>query len=1162
MIRSMYKQPFKIIVYAFLLLLSLLLFGVINSEKASAEVQTNNIFPNPYASKYHLYMTLGGGEFEQPYAGSVITSDAPGTFVVTIEEAHWCNNDNLYAHRALDLPKDGDANAPYKETEYSVHNVDSFTNLAGGFVAKTGFVEQCVNRDQTITFTMGASEWNGALQRYVALFYAKTGARNDGAYLPGVVPGAWENSFRIVATGPGTIKALPVPQQYLERVLPPGAKGFLSLSNRNRPTGSDTTNYEIRFNTVCSQTNPAYAALQFFDADNGTYQDTGTYPKLTYQFKEGSRSSSDINTYSNVPVEAEFSAGFWVPTLNPGNINGGNGEASTKIRALVNGDRNYYLNIDGLSWINAITYNIEIPVELLNGNDNCATGQPPTISIHGATCDKIWGVASDPDVPNNGLVVHLRMEYPYPTKTELDGDLRTGVGGYWEYNVDPKYKDTGSRVVYASVLGMRADGSWDEWADAPNSGTFTHGPCYAAQCVSASIENIAGTVYPNSQYKVHVTFRNTGSATWYNTDTGGASQAGVTDNYLTNGGGVEYLTMNGSSVAPGADIEWISNAYTLPSYGATYNSYWKLGNFSVPGAWFGPQCGLPFTVEQGRVGDADDWTTYRDATINTCSMGNVNTGASGFFTFAIPQGWGFCVALVSSPTQPDDVFTRPFDWGGAQGYRGCPANAVCTGANYYGSWNGSAVVPDQVAGQNGGGFDRTIDYGYDLAFAWKPVVSCTIVSTGALEIGESFTPQVRVNNAPPASGSSGAITGTVTYSATAAGSFRSVSISPAIPRGGSQVVNMPPPVSFPTPNTYKAVADVSWSSSFYTNQVTTCPESRVVAGNKPYMKIYGGDVWSGGEFGTGACVAPAGSGGVAGWAKSVVNGAGWSQYSGSSSQLTVTSLLFVNDRQFYSASTRPSASGTGNTYQPKGLNFTNTTGDQYGGDFSNGGRCFTDYYGKTYDATLYKDDHFNGGGIPDDRSAYKLPNNTDATFGDFEIKRGQQTAVYIDGDLYIDGDITYQNRVWRRRSDIPYFAVIVKGNIYIDNDVTRLDGLYIAQPDGASGGHIYTCFPVKPTKGPAYDGTTLYPNCQQQLSVNGSLIGKRVHFLRVRNSLKDAGVDEIPDFGTGAGTNAAEVINYSPDMYLADSPLKQGYISSGSSEAIKYDAISGMPPIF
>jgi len=192
------------------------------------------------------------------------------------------------------------------------------------------------------------------------------------------------------------------------------------------------------------------------------------------------------------------------------------------------------------------------------------------------------------------------------------------------------------------------------------------------------------------------------------------------------------------------------------------------------------------------------------------------------------------------------------------------------------------------------------------------------------------------------------------------------------------------------------------------------------------------------------------------------------------------------------------------------------------------------------------------------------------------IPAGSQNAVYVDGDVYITNDITFTAGAGTQ-AQLPYFALIVSGNIYISPTVKRIDGMYIAQPRNLnaaapSDGRIYTCAPGGTAPTPA----NVYSSCStEQLVVNGALVAQQVKFMRTYKTLREAVAFEepnsidgagvvTPDYATGSGTNAAEVINYTPEMYLATSPLRDpGQTSAGSSGLYgKYDAIFSLPPVY
>lgn len=320
--------------------------------------------------------------------------------------------------------------------------------------------------------------------------------------------------------------------------------------------------------------------------------------------------------------------------------------------------------------------------------------------------------------------------------------------------------------------------------------------------------------------------------------------------------------------------------------------------------------------------------------------------------------------------------------------------------------------------------------------------------------------------------------------------------------------------------------------------------------DKPYLKSYGADVSAGQAFNpaSGSCAAVSGKG-VYAFAK----GSGTS-YRGASSEFGVLSLINVN--QFYSVSQR-----TGNNSQPKGMTFGNAPGvgdPTYGGAFGGSGTCITDYYNATQDTKLPARTDFQSGSFPAGKSRYVMPAGN-INIHNLKIPKGIQVAVYINGNVYIDDNITYDASARSSRSDIPYFALIVKGNIYVAPTVTRLDGLFVAQPTNVASpanGKFYTC---SPSIGALYSATTLYASCRQQLSVNGAIIANQIKFLRSNKTLKDSVTKELPNFATGIGTNASEVINFTPEMYVAPSPLIDPLNNSINS---KYDAIFSLPPVF
>jgi hypothetical protein len=172
------------------------------------------------------------------------------------------------------------------------------------------------------------------------------------------------------------------------------------------------------------------------------------------------------------------------------------------------------------------------------------------------------------------------------------------------------------------------------------------------------------------------------------------------------------------------------------------------------------------------------------------------------------------------------------------------------------------------------------------------------------------------------------------------------------------------------------------------------------------------------------------------------------------------------------------------------------------------------------------------------------------------VNPGEKTALYVDGDVFIDSNINFVGGGWGTPNNnrIPSFYLIVKGNIYIDASVSQLDGVYIAQPTGvdAAGkptdGKIYTCAVNKR----APHTSELYSDCNKKLTVNGSFIAQEVKLQRTKGTLRLS----QPAEARGSG-NIAEVFNFTPETYLAKphDSLIDGSVGS------EYDFITSLPPI-
>ncbi|MEX1995365.1 MAG: hypothetical protein WD887_01145 [Candidatus Saccharimonadales bacterium] len=347
-----------------------------------------------------------------------------------------------------------------------------------------------------------------------------------------------------------------------------------------------------------------------------------------------------------------------------------------------------------------------------------------------------------------------------------------------------------------------------------------------------------------------------------------------------------------------------------------------------------------------------------------------------------------------------------------------------------------------------------------------------------------------------------------------------------------------------------------------------------VQATKPYLKVFGADVMSGGWFSDGSsCNTAAGSnyqdpnyqgspdnrvGGILAFSKE--DGSG-NANGGASSQYGAFSLGIIEGNSaashgFYSAGALTAAS---NTAKNK-LSFANddSAAAPWGGFYEGSVRqssCLPDYYSKLSTTTA------SGLGVLSSATASGAytatatgSNPYDVTGGAVNIAAGRRITLFVNGNAYIGHNITYQ---LDRENNVPKLALVVKGNIYIDPSVTRIDGLYIAQPAGsivaADDGAIWTCH--RDDSYPVY--TDFIPACGNPLTVNGALIAKQVNFLRTRGDISAASTNEDSLSGATASNNIAEIVNYTPAMVVGGP-----FFNQPAGPTLKVQSIISLPPVF
>lgn len=305
----------------------------------------------------------------------------------------------------------------------------------------------------------------------------------------------------------------------------------------------------------------------------------------------------------------------------------------------------------------------------------------------------------------------------------------------------------------------------------------------------------------------------------------------------------------------------------------------------------------------------------------------------------------------------------------------------------------------------------------------------------------------------------------------------------------------------------------------------------VYAAAQPYVKVFGGDVSAGNGIisGTGANCTPNNQSSITAWNK------GANTFAGAGTQFAAMALGTIEEFA--------SGQRTTGVNVPSGLAFANNApnGDDYGGEFGSL-PCIPDYYAIKPATTQPLPANVSAMGT----GAYGA--NGTITLAGGQVNPGERITVYVQGDVYISSNITYTPN-WNFRN-VPLFQLVVRGNIYVDNNVTQLDGAYIAQPNGGSGGNIYSCATnasALPLNG------ALYNTCNTKLTVNGLFSGRQVHLMRTTGTISQSTAGE-----SRAANNAAEVFNFNPSMWIAQPAPGT---NTGNTKVGEYDAITSLPPV-
>jgi hypothetical protein len=312
-------------------------------------------------------------------------------------------------------------------------------------------------------------------------------------------------------------------------------------------------------------------------------------------------------------------------------------------------------------------------------------------------------------------------------------------------------------------------------------------------------------------------------------------------------------------------------------------------------------------------------------------------------------------------------------------------------------------------------------------------------------------------------------------------------------------------------------------NTYQTSSQTSCDTVQ----NRPFFKVYNGTVSAGGAFQSqsASCSNTDSSGTTHGLIDAWNNDTGQYPTSadyGSSTNLSAFALGKITGlasaQTSFTTTSPPDLLSISNASPGVPPTSTDTYAPNLGGQFNTSGDlCLTD---ETQAASASAP-----GTIITD------PPATDETIGNITVDNSSNAntrneSIFVNGNVYINGNITYQNPLGDNSvSDLPSFVLHATGNIYVSNNVTQLDGLYVSE------GNIYTCgtaYSVLPT-------SSIFSSCNNQLVVNGSFVANEVKLMRTYGSLRD----ETPNAGTttttggsttttgSLGANAALIWNHS-----------------------------------
>jgi hypothetical protein len=750
-------------------------------------------------------------------------------------------------------------------------------------------------------------------------------------------------------------------------------------------------------------------------------------------------------------------------------------------------------------------------------------------------------------------------------------------GNWWSVPVPAQEKSFSGTLV--SVWGLGKNKSWqgDQWTQLQGS-PFYNGPCLN-HAYGAITQNdcsaVGGWFYDADYYASYVvnTYYTSGAVvTAYTSGYWWSSPVPAQDKHSygtavsvwalglnASGGGDEWVQLSGSPFVNGpcksSSCAWIQGQ----TNGGAFS-----GNIGYDGVYTvtkGQSFNMRMYYANSAPGGGAVWTTGQAA-------GQVDVGTDGPYSPRNDFGGAIRLPPANGSTSVAPGYNAYYDW------------SRNTGADAPGTYTINFQMLQELVEwyQPNAYGSASCQFKIQIKLP-DPQITCVLNPPGVVETGSTYTPTAQIGHSGPAYAPSVAVAVYFYVDGALIGAYgNTLTNGPPTP---SATATSSGAYSNPSPGNHTVYA---YAATAY-QSVVGCGTLTLKIANFPYFKTYGEDVITGSGFNTTSATptCPTTSGNIYAYAQKDTPGATPStNYKGTGAQYGAMARGSISG--FFTSGNRNVA----NT-PSKGLTLSNTTPvttDEYGGNYGAGLPCIVDYFsdpalnppnGGTRDKALTS---INGrervwtGAIIAGLGKYRYLAAGDTTIAGLTVPVGQQAAVYIDGDLTISNNITFASGAGTQ-NDMPNLAIIVRGNIFITPNVSRIDGLYVAQPrvgQEATKGRIYTCA-LAFAQVPAVNLASTCGTTSSQLAINGAVVAQQIKFLRTMNSLKDstysnvAPAGETPNFadgsgsGGGANTKAAEIINYTAEMYLAPSAIKDPDLSCIDANC-KYDSIYSLPPVY